>query len=69
MYFIKSFLGSEVTLTDVQQKAYPDIKCKAWTKDGIEAALDRIAIKLGKVPNQIELRCYAKSHKNAVPSV
>ena len=69
MYFIKSFLGPEVALTDVQQKAYPDIKCKAWTKDGIEAALDRIAIKLGKVPNQIELRCYAKSHKNAVPSV
>ena len=69
MYFIKSFLGPEVALTDVQQKAYPDIKCKAWTKDGVEAALDRIAIKLGKVPNQIELRCYAKSHKNAVPSV
>ena len=67
MYFLKTYLGEEVTLTEVCERAYPDAK-KVWTKEKVNAALVQIATQLGRVPSQKDLRTYAKAHKNAVPA-
>lgn len=68
MYFLKMYLGEQITLAEIRERAYPDAR-KVWTKEKIDAALIEIVNYYGKVPGQKDLRDYAHTHKNAVPSI
>ncbi|MBQ3348395.1 DEAD/DEAH box helicase family protein [Candidatus Saccharibacteria bacterium] len=67
LWLIKKYLGADLTLADIKERAHPDERIN-WTKEKFDQAVLDMYAECGSRPRNGFRRKYAKTHKNRCPS-